>query len=87
MKPIDYKKLKGEDLFYYFTVDHPDKEYSSIVSLLPYAVMDLDKAFALLERSVRENKRFIAVYPGIEDVDTSKMEYIGDIMDGGLYLQ
>ena len=87
MNKIDYKKLKGEDLFYYFTTDHPDKEYSSIVSLLPYVLMDLDKAFALLERSVRENKKFVAVYPGEEKTDTSTMEYVGSIPDGMLYLQ
>lgn len=44
MNRIDYKKLKGEDLFYYFTTDHPDKDYSSVVSLLPYALMDMDDA-------------------------------------------
>ena len=87
MNKIDYKKLKGEALFDYFTIDYPDKEYSSIVKLLPYAVMDFNKACEILERSVQENKALVAVYPGIEDVDTSKMEYIGDIMDGGLYLQ
>lgn len=83
---IDLTKLKGEDLLHYFTTDHPDEEYRSVVGLLPY-VVEFDKACKLLERSVREGKTFVAVYPGIEDVDTSGMEYIGEIIDGGLYLK
>lgn len=27
----------------------------------------------------------VAVYPGIEDTDTTGMEYVGVIMDGGVY--
>ncbi|MDR0661214.1 MAG: hypothetical protein LBG19_10565 [Prevotellaceae bacterium] len=87
MSKIDYKKLKGEALFYYFTTDHPDKDYSSIVSMLPYATMDLDKAYSILERCIRENKILIAVYPGEEKTDTSGMEYVGSIHDGGLYIK
>ncbi|MPM43990.1 hypothetical protein SDC9_90668 [bioreactor metagenome] len=85
MKRQDIQKLRGEDLFYYFTHDHPDEEYRSIVALLPYALMDIEKAYNLLERYVNENKTLIAIYPGIKNVDTSGMEYIGNIMDGGLY--
>jgi hypothetical protein len=46
---------------------------------------------SVLERCVRENKVLVAVYPGFPEmmkgIDVSKMEYIGDIMDGGLYLK
>lgn len=87
MKKIDYTKLKGEDLFYYFTHDHPDEDYRSVVSLLPYAAMDLNKAFSMLEKCVKENKTLIAVYPGIEKVDTADMEYVGEIPDGMLYVK
>ena len=87
MKKIDYTKLKGEDLFYYFTNDHPDEDYRSVVSLLPYATMDLNKAFSILEKCVKENKTLIAVYPGIEKVDTTDMEYVGEIHDGMLYIK
>ena len=38
MSTIDYKLLKGEDLFTYFTQDHPDKELSSLVEMLPLAI-------------------------------------------------
>lgn len=87
MNKIDYNELKGETLFDYFTIDHPDKEYSSIVSLLPYALMDMGKAYSMLERCVRENKVLIAVYPGEEKTDTSGMEYVGSIPDGELYIK
>ena len=48
MKTIDFTKLKGEDLFWYFTNDYPDEDYSSVVQLLPYATMDLEKAYEIL---------------------------------------
>ncbi|NDW11972.1 hypothetical protein D0T50_03590 [Bacteroides sp. 214] len=87
----DYTKLSGEALFYYFTTDHPDKEYSSIISLLPIAIGDIKKVYNLLEQSVKENKVFVAVYPGVPElmkgIDISKMEYIGSIIDGALYLK
>ena len=87
MKCVDISKLNGESLFWYFTNDYPDENYSSVVQLLPYAAMDLEKAYEILERIVREGKKLVAVYPGIEETDTSKMEYIGDIMDGGLFIE
>jgi hypothetical protein len=87
MKKIDFTKLQGEALFYYFTNDYEDKNYSSIIEMLPYAVMDKDKALALLERVVREKKTFVVVYPGEEKTDTSKMEYVGDVIDGGIYIK
>ena len=87
MKTIDFTKLKGEDLFWYFTKDYPDEDYSSVVRLLPYATMDFEKAYEILERIVREGKKLVAVYPLLEETDTSKMEYVGSIMDGDLYIE
>lgn len=87
MEKIDFTKLKGEDLFYYFTNDHDNKEYSSIIAMLPYAVNEKDKALALLERVVRENKTFVVVYPGEEKTDTSQMEYVGQVHDGVMYIK
>jgi hypothetical protein len=83
-------KLNGEELFFYFTKKHTDEDYASIVGLLPYATMDLQKAYDILESVVKENKTLVAVYPGVPElmkgIDISKMELIGSIMDGGLYL-
>ena len=87
MKKIDINKLKGEDLFWYFTKDYPDDDYSSLVKLLPYATMDFEKAYEILERIVREGKKLVAVYPLLEETDTSKMEFVGSIEDGGLYIE
>lgn len=90
LKEVDLTKISGKVLLDYFTNAHPDKEYSSVVSLLPMAIGDIEKAYNLLEQSVKENKEFVAVYPAepelMKGIDVSKMEYIGEIMDGALYL-
>lgn len=85
---MDLSKLSGEDLFYYFEHDHPDKDYSSVVALLPYALMDQQKAFDTIKRIVDENKILVAVYPGVagQDPNISDMEYVGSIQDGALYI-
>ena len=54
MSTIDYKLLKGEDLFTYFTQDHPDKELSSLVAMLPLALGDWSEAVRILEELVRK---------------------------------
>jgi hypothetical protein len=83
---IDINKLSGDDLFIYFTQDHPDKEYSSIIALVPYALShDIKAVNELLLRSVRENKKFVAFYPEFDEHKPNG-EYIGDIPDGALYL-
>lgn len=84
---INLKELTGEALFYYMTNDYPDKDYSSIVEMLPLAVGDINKAYDILERSVQENKVLSVVYSGNDEQETASMEYIGDVMDGMLYLK
>jgi len=85
---MDLSKLSGEALFYYYEHAHSNKDYASVVSLLPYALMDQQKAYDTLKRIVAENKKLVAVYPGVAgmDPDTSAMEYVGSILDGGLYI-
>ena len=85
MPTIDYKLLKREDLYTYFTQDHPDKEYSSLVAMLPNAVGDWDRALRLLEEIVKDDRELVAVYPGTQAIDTSEMELLGSIPDGLLY--
>jgi hypothetical protein len=87
METINYKNLKGEDLFTYFTTDHPDKEYSGVVALLPYAVEDWQEALSLLERVVKQGKRFVAIYPELDSVDVSSLEKVGQIPDGFLFIE
>ncbi|HPK27241.1 MAG TPA: hypothetical protein PKZ40_05835 [Anaerolineaceae bacterium] len=87
MTTIDYRLLKGEDLFTYFTQDHPDKELSSLVEMLPLALGDWSEAVRILEELVRDKRELIAVYPEFDNIDTSKMELLGSIPDGLLYLK
>lgn len=77
-------KFNGEWLYYYYTTDHPDKEYASIVKLLPYATGDINKAYSILEECEKTGKRLFAVYSN-ENTDTSMLTYIGAIIDGALY--
>ena len=86
MKNINYTELKGADLYYYFTMDHPNLEYRGLVSLLPLTGIDFDDACKILERSVEKGMKLIAVYPAVKDIDTSGMEFIGGIPDGALFL-
>lgn len=69
-----------------------DNEYESVVSLLPMAVeYDNEKITAIMKRCEKENKILVAVYPGVpelmNEIDVSKMELIGSIIDGSLYLK
>jgi len=82
---IDPRELRGEALFIYFTEDYPNAEYSSVVKLLKTAVSSPEKLYGILERCVKEGKVLVPVYP--EDTrDVSKLEYVGEIPDGTLYL-
>lgn len=88
MNKIDFTKLKGEELFFYFTNEQADKDYASVVALLPYALMDMEKAYSVLELVVKENKTLVVRYPEVEgfDFDVSNMEYVGDVYDGAIYI-
>lgn len=83
---VDYKNLKGETLYRYFEKDHPDRDYASVVCLLPLAMVNRRKALKILEQSVKENRKLIAVYPGVHKVNTSNLIYLGPIIDGALYM-
>ena len=85
-KKFDYTALRGEALFNYLTTDHPDKEYASVVALLPNAVGDYQYALKLLEMVVICGAKLVAIYPGQGDEPTPTMKHIGEIIDGGLYV-
>ncbi|MDD3078295.1 MAG: hypothetical protein PHH37_04205 [Paludibacter sp.] len=73
-------------------IDKPDSVPKDLWFLLQYAVMgDFDKISNIVSRINEEGKILVAVYPGVSElmkgIDVSEMEYIGDIMDGGLYLK
>lgn len=87
---IDKKKMSGRQLFEYYT--GRKSKYSVIVQMLVYATQDTEKAYEILERCERENKRLYPFYPGIGrdtclNEDTiNTFEYIGSIIDGALYM-
>lgn len=83
------KELTGRELYNYYTCISPDKEYASVVKLLPLAIGDLNEAFILLEKIEKTGKKLFAVYPAIPELAevTEDMEFIGPIEDGGLYIK
>ena len=87
---LDTKRMSGKQLFEYYT--GKKSQYSIIVQMLVYATQDTEKAYKILERCERENKRLYLFYPGIgrdtclnEDI-INTFEYIGSIIDGALYM-
>ena len=62
------------------------------MQLLVYATQDTEEAYEILERCERENKRLYPFYPGIgrdtrvSEDELNSFEYVGDIIDGAMYL-
>lgn len=84
---MDVTKLKGEDLFFYLTEVQPDKKLANMVGLLEYALMyDKNKVYKMLEKITTNNKKIIAIYPGLGEKAPEGAEFIGSICDGGLYM-
>lgn len=77
------KNMKGEDIYYYLI----DNQKDSLADLLLIAEPNRDKAFALLEKMIAENKKLVAIYPGLNEIPNSDMRLIGSIPDGALYLK
>lgn len=60
----------------------PDRD---LVALLPYAV-GAEKAPGILRRCLSGGRRLVAVYPMLNEKAPAGAEYLGDIIDGALYL-
>lgn len=84
-KAMDISALKGEELFYHLTHNVND-EVSSLVALLPYAIMNRGEALLFLEDMVKNGKTLVAIYPGNGDVVPKNAELVGAIPDGALYI-
>jgi len=73
-------------------INKPDRIPKDLWFLLQYAVMgDAEKLDKIVQCVNLDGKILVAVYPGVPElmkgIDVSKMEFIGDILDGGLYLK
>lgn len=84
MAKINPNQLSGEDLFTYYTQDHDDANYRSIVQLLPLACGDFKKAIAILEQVVKNGKVLAICYPSKESIPKGA-EIIGSVPDGVMY--
>lgn len=68
-------------------LERESENFESVVDMVSYAMMtDWEEAEAFVLECEKEGKRLIAVYPAFGEVDTSAWEFLGDIMDGGLYV-
>jgi len=87
---LDLKQMSGKQLYVHYTGKR--SQYSIIVQLLVYATQDIEKAYEILERCEREMKRPFPFYPGIgrdariSEDELNSFEYVGDIIDGEMYL-
>ena len=83
---IDIKKLKGVDLLYYLTsTENPDNGLSELASLLFLYNPDKEESLKVLEDIIKQDKKLIAIYPGLGEEPTKDMELICSIPDGALY--
>lgn len=74
--------MTGKELYDNYT--RKNDEYASVVKLLPMACGSMECAFKILERCEQENKKLVVLY-GEEQNDDS-MEFIGEVMDGSLFI-
>lgn len=87
---LDLKQMSGKQLYVHYTGKR--SRYSIIVQLLVYATQDYEKAYEILERCERENKRLFPFYPGIgrdkrvNEDELKSFESVGSIIDGTMYL-
>ncbi len=84
----DLKTLKGEELYYYCSEAHPNKEFRETTKLLRYAVMSPNAFYAILERVIANNLTMCCHYPAFDNPEDIKgKEILGDIPDGCLYIK
>lgn len=85
---IDKKKLSGSDLYDYYLTDCKDKEYASIVSLLPLACGSEEEAHRILDYCNKNDKSLIVFNnPSIPIPNENLMTYVGSVNDGVLYIK
>ena len=93
---IGFENATGKQLYDFYTLIEDKGGLFDWIELIEYAVMyDVEKVYSILEDVQRKKKRIAAHYPAFENSDPSlalekevldNAEFVGDIMDGGLYL-
>ena len=88
LKDIDIARIGDVDLLNFIhNFKHKDKEFESIIKMLPTAVGYHSNKLRYMLKQIKDGKKPIVVYPGIENVDTSKLEYVGEVDDGAMWLE
>ena len=85
-QPRPVTELPNEELVTGFLNSSASLEDQQVVRLLAYAVPDPKKAGQWLRKSLLEKREFVAVYPGNNEKAPEGAVFVGDIMDGALYL-
>ena len=58
-----------------------------MVKLLEYSLIDdRSKLLSILEDMVRNDRKLCAIYHGLGETPSKEMQYIGQIIDGALYI-
>lgn len=88
LKDIDIARISNDDLLFFVQeFEHKDKDLTSIIKMLPTATGHNTKKLRDILQKIKDGKKPIVVYPGIDDVDTSGLEYVGEVNDGAIYLK
>lgn len=85
-QPRPVTELPNEELVTGFLACATDPEALEAVQLLRYAVSAPKKSGFWLRKALLEKREFVAVYPGNNEKAPAGAEFVGDILDGALYL-
>lgn len=88
LKDIDIARISNEDLLNFIhEFKHKDKDFESIIKMLPTATgYNTNKLRDILQK-IKDGKKPIVFYPGIYEVDTLRLEYVGEVDDGAVWLE
>ncbi len=85
-QPRPVTELPNEELVSAFLSCATEPEALEAAQLLRYAVSSPKKAGQWLRKALLEKREFVAVYPGNNEKAPAGAEFVGDILDGALYL-
>lgn len=88
LKDINIDKLTNNDLLHFVqSFKHNNSDYTSIIRMLPIATSYNTNRLRDVLQKIKDGRKPIAVYPSVDNIDTSKLEYIGEIDDGSMWLE